>query len=226
MSTRKLVRNSLPARRNEEKESAAMNRISTAIISLLTGIAVVATSGCAQVTHKIDVLYTPQATYRGGTGSLDLATVDSARDSRSEPSIRWVLGQIKNTEGGVTGEIISSIRSQDIITDAFKQELTAAGYQTNFSKVLDNNTRKGVFFTDISVQLEEIPSFAKLESSCTILLKMDLWKNGTIVKRTEYRSKVSDVAVIDRDQLAPKLYQKAIHDTMQQAVPDIIRLLN
>jgi hypothetical protein len=203
-----------------------MNRISTTVITLLMGIVVVATAGCAQVVHKIDVLYSPLATYRGGTGALDLAPVDSVRDGGSEPSIRWVLGQIKNTDGGVTGEIISAIRPNDIVSDAFKQELTAAGYQINFSKLLDKNTKKGIYFTDISVQLEEIPSFAKLESSCTILLKMDLWKNGTIVKRTEYRSKVSDVAVIDRDQLAPNLYQKAIHDSMQQAVPDIIRLLN
>lgn len=203
-----------------------MNRISTTVITLLMGIVVVVTAGCAQVAHKIDVLYTPLATYRGGVGSLDLAPVNSARDSESEPSIRWVLGQIKNDEGEVTGEIISAIRPNDTVSDAFKQELTAAGYQINSSKVLDKNTKKGVYFTDISVQLEEIQSIAKRESSCTILLKMDLWKNGTIVKRTEYRSKVSDVAVIDRDQLAPNLYQKAIHDTMQQAVPDIIRLLN
>ena len=203
-----------------------MNRISVKVITMLTGAVVFLTAGCAQVSHKVDVLYSPLATYRGGNGALELVTVDSEPKSGSEPSIRWVVGKINNSEGGTTGEIISSMHPRDIIANAFKQELTAAGYQINFSKVLDTQTQKGIVFTDISVQLEEIPSFAKLESSCTILLKMDLWKNGSVVKRTEYRSKVSDVAVMDRDQLSPKLYQKAIHDTMQQAVPDIIRQLN
>lgn len=203
-----------------------MNRASANIITLLMGFVVVLTTGCAQVAHKVDVLYSPLATYRGGTGSLQLVADDKVRESDAGPSIRWVLGQIKNDEGDTTGEIISTIRPQEIFTDAFKQELTASGYQISFPKELDKFTGKGVVLTDISVQLVEMPSLAKLESSCTILLKMDLWKSGTVVKRTEYRSKVSDIAVMDRDQLPPSLYKKAIGDIMQQAVPDIIRQLN
>jgi hypothetical protein len=203
-----------------------MNRASANIITMLMGFFVVLTAGCAQVAHKVDVLYSPLATYRGGTGSLQLVVYDKVREGDSGPSIRWVLGQIKNAEGDNTGEIISTTRPQHVFADAFKQELTAAGYQISISKTVDKITGKGVVLTDISVQLEEMPSLAKLESSCTILLKMDLWKSGTVVKRTEYRSKVSDIAVMDRDQLPPSLYQKAIEDTMQQAVPDIIRQLN
>lgn len=203
-----------------------MNRITVKAVTLLMGLLVFLTAGCAQVAHKVDVMYFPQATYRGGNGPLELVTVDSTRDSGSEPSIRWVLGKISNSEGVTTGEIITSMHPRDIISDAFKQELTAAGYQVNFSKALDKQTNKGINLTNITVQLEEISSIVKLESTCTILLKMDLWRNGMVVKRTEYRSKISDVAVMDRDQLAPNLYQKAIHDTMQQAVPDIIQQLN
>ena len=203
-----------------------MYRASANITTLLMGLVVVLTAGCAQVAHKVDVLYSPLATYRGGTGSLELVVDDKMRESDSGPSIRWVLGQIKNTEGVATGEIISTIRPQDVFADAFKRELTAAGYRIGFSKALDKFTGKGVVLTDISVQLEEMPSLARLESSCTILLKMDLWKSGTVVKRTEYRSKVSDISVVNRDQLPPSLYQKAIENIMQQAVPDIIRQLN
>ena len=190
------------------------------------GLLVFFTAGCAQVVRKVDVLYSPLGTYRGGSGPLELVTHDSPRDSGSEPSIRWVLGKISNTEDVATGEIVSSMHPRDIISDAFKQELTAAGYQINFSKALDSQTKKGIVFTNITVQIDEVSSLAKLESTCTVLLKMDVWKNGSVIKRTEYRSKVSDVAVMDRDQLAPNIYQKAIHDTMHQAVPDIIHQLN
>lgn len=203
-----------------------MNKVSVKIVTLLIGVLAILTAGCVQVAHKVDVLYSPTATYRGGTGTLELVTTASTRDSGSEPSIRWVLGQINNTDGAATGEIISSMRPQDVITDAFKRELAAAGYQINYSKTADASTKKGVVFTDISVQLTEVTALPKLESSCSILLKMDLWKNGTTVKRTEYRSKVSDIAVINRDQLSSSLYQKAIEDIIQQAVPDIIRQLN
>ncbi|GAC1451374.1 MAG: hypothetical protein PVSMB11_12440 [Desulfuromonadaceae bacterium] len=202
-----------------------MNRASAKIVILLMGLVTVLTAGCAQVAHKVDVLYTPLATYRGGNGPLELVVNDKDKSDPS-PSIRWVLGQIKNTEGVVTEDIISTIRPHDVLANAFKQELTAAGYQISFSKALDKYTGKGIVFTDISVQLEEVPSLAKLESSCTILLKMDLWKSGAVVKRSEYRSKLSDIAVVDRDQLPGSLFQKAIQEIMYQAVPDIIRNLN
>lgn len=203
-----------------------MTRTSAKIVILLIGLLTVLTAGCAQVTHKVDVLYSPLATYRGGSGPLELAVINARLDNVSDPSIRWVIGNIKNAEGGVTGDIISSIRPQDVLTDAFKQELAATGYDVSFSKVFDKFTGKGIAFTDISVQLEEVPSLAKLESSCTILLKMDLWKSGTVIKHLEYRSRLSDIAVVDRDQLPGSLFQKSIQETMQQAVPDIIRHLN
>ena len=157
---------------------------------------------------------------------MEIINRDTTQANGSSPSIRWLLGQIKNTEGVATGEIISTIRPQDILADALKQELSAAGYQASISKEINNNTGKRVVLTDISVQLDETPSLTKLESTCTILLKLKLWKSGAVVKHSEYRSKLSDIAVIDRDQLPGNLYQKAIQETIQQAVPDIIRLLN
>jgi hypothetical protein len=87
-------------------------------------------------------------------------------------------------------------------------------------------TEKGVVFTNISVQLDEVPSIPKLESTCTILLKMDLWKSGAVTKRLEYGSKLSDIAVVDRELLPGSLFQKAIQEIMYQALPDIIRNLH
>lgn len=203
-----------------------MSKISIKIVILLMGALVFMTAGCVQVAHKVDVLYSPLATFRGGTGPLELVIVETVRSGDTEPAPRWVIGKIKTTDGDVTGEVISSLHPQDVMADAFNLELLAAGYQISFSKALDNTTKKGIVFTEVSVQLDEIPLFAMLESSCSILLKMDVWKNGVVVKRTEYRSKVSDVAVIDREQLPRNLYQKAIHDTIQQAVPDILQQLN
>lgn len=203
-----------------------MNRASEKIVILLLGLLAVLTSGCAQVTHKVDVLYTPLATYRGGSGPLEVVVSDARRNLDSDNSIRWALGTIKNTHGVVTGEIVSAIHPQDVLTDAFKQELAAAGYQVSFSKKLDKFTGKGIVLTDILVQLEEKSSLTKLESTCTILFKMDLWKSGMFIRRSEFRSKLSDVAVVDRDQLPGSLFQRAIQETMQQAVPDIIRQLN
>lgn len=202
-----------------------MNRAVTKFILVLLVLPAVLSAGCAQVVHKVDVLYSPQSSYRGGTGLLQLAVSNGSADCSPDASIRWVLGKIMDSEGNATGEIVSSIRPQDIVVDAFKQELGAAGYQISSPKQVDKYTEKGVVLTGISVKLEEVPSLAKLKSSCTLLVKMDLWKNGVVVKRSEYSSILSDVAVVDRELLPRSLFQKAIQDIMFQALPDIIRNL-
>lgn len=203
-----------------------MKRISAKIIALLIGLSVSLLSGCAQVARTVDVLYAPQALYGGGSGTLELVTGDSGPSGGNGPAVRWVLGNITDSTGAATGEIITSMRPNDVIADAFKRELTAAGYQVTSAKSLDKNTKKGIIFNDISVKLEETSSLVKLESSCTILLKMDIWMNGTVVKRSTYQAKLSDTAVTDRDQLSAGIYQKAMRDLTQQALPDIIRQLN
>ena len=203
-----------------------MNRVSEITLITLIGILVLFSAGCAQVTHKVDILYSPLAKYRGGTGSLELVNTDGKLENGIDSSIRWALGQIKNSDGAVTGEIISTIRPQDAVIDAFNQELSAAGYKVSSSNKSDKHTEKGIVFTNISIQLDEVPSFTRLESSCAILLKMDLWKSGAVIKRIEYGSKLSDFAVVDRELLSSNLFQKSIQEIMHQALPDIIRYLH
>lgn len=203
-----------------------MNRMFTQLAFLIMAMLTVFTASCSHVVHKVDVLYSPLSKYKGGTGTLDLVRVDSVSHGSTGPSIRWVVGQIKNSEGEATGDIISTIRPQDVVADAFMQELATAGYQVRSTKKLDKSSEKGIIFTSMSVQLDEVPSLTRLESSCSILVKMDLWKGGTIVKRLEYSSKLSDVAVLDRELLPNSLFQKAIQQIMHQALPDIIQNLN
>jgi hypothetical protein len=96
-----------------------MKSASEKFFILLAGLVVVLTAGCAQVAHKVDILYSPLTKYRGGTGTLELVNSDGKRESGTDSSIRWALGQIKDSEGVVTGDIISAIQPQDVVVDAF-----------------------------------------------------------------------------------------------------------
>ncbi|HEY3309938.1 MAG TPA: hypothetical protein VGJ93_15910 [Desulfuromonadaceae bacterium] len=188
-------------------------------------LAVIISSGCTQVAHRVDLLYSPLSTYRGGTGKLEIVDINAQRTSSTDPSIRWVLGQIKDSEGVAVAEVISGIPPYEVITDAFKQELSAAGYRVTFSKALDKSAAKGIIFTDISVQLDEMPLVGRLETSCAIVLKLEIWKSGGVVNRLEYRSKFSDTAIKERDLLPQTVFQQAIREVILKAVPDIITQL-
>ena len=195
------------------------------IVRFFVLLAVLTSSGCAQVAQRVDVLYSPLATFRGGTGNLEIVDLNAQRTSSTDPSLRWAIGQIKDSEGMPVNEVISSIPPYEVITDAFKQELSTAGYRVTSAKALDKSTAKGVVFTDISVQLDEMPLAGRLETSCAIMLKLEIWKSGAVVNRLEYRSKYTDTAVKERQLLPQAVFQQAIREVVQKAVPDIISQL-
>lgn len=55
------------------------------LLSML--LVLLSTAGCAQVAYKVDVLYSPLTTYRGGTGNLDLVAKKGQRTSSNDPRI-------------------------------------------------------------------------------------------------------------------------------------------
>jgi hypothetical protein len=203
-----------------------MNKIISKVVLLNLAAALVLT-GCMPTAHKVDVLYNPLAMYRGGSGQVTLvAKVAHQEQQASNPAIRWVLGQIKDSDGAVRGDVISDYSPQSVIADAMKRELSAAGYRVDQTDSRKDGQGRVIVLTAVTVALNEVVSLAKLESSCNLLVKVELWNNGQVLKRSEYHSKLSDIAIKDRDVLPQQLFQGALGEIMQQAVPDIIRQFN
>lgn len=203
-----------------------MNKVLSKFVLLGLATALVLT-GCMPTAHKVDVLYNPLAVYRGGSGEVTLVAETAHQEQQaSNPAIRWVLGQIKDSDGAVRGDVISDYSPQSVIADAMKRELSAAGYRVDQTESRKDGQGRVVVLTAVTVALNEVASLAKLESSCNLVVKVELWNNGQVIKRSEYHSKLSDMAIKDRDVLPQQLFQGALGEIMQQAVPDIIRQFN
>jgi len=184
-------------------------------------------AGCMPTAHKVDVLYNPLAVYRGGSGRVTLVTEVARQEQQaSNPAIRWVLGQIKDSDGAVRGDVISDYSPQSVIADAMKRELAAAGYQVDQAESRKDDQGRVIVLTAVTVALNEVSSLARLKSTCDLVVRVELWNNGQVLKRSEYHSKLSDMAIKDRDILPQQLFQGALGEIMQQAVPDIVRQFN
>ncbi|KAA0891584.1 hypothetical protein [Oryzomonas rubra] len=203
-----------------------MNKVLSKFVVLGLAAALLLT-GCMPTAHKVDVLYNPLAVYRGGSGQVTLVAEAAHQEQQaSNPAIRWVLGQIKDSDGAVRGDVISDYSPQSVIADAMKRELSAAGYRVDQTESRKDGQGRVIVLTAVTVALNEVVSLAKLESSCNLVVKVELWNNGQVIKRSEYHSKLSDMAIKDRDVLPQQLFQGALGEIMQQAVPDIIRQFN
>lgn len=181
-------------------------------------------SGCAATT-PVSILYSPSVEARGGSGSLLLESASYNAASSGENSVRWVIGKRKDSDGRVTGEILSVNSPDDMVLDALKRELTVAGYSVGQGSSLPPGVSKALDLTTMQIELEEAEGIPKAEVTCTVKVSMYVWKNGVRVRKLSYESKVSDFAIVDRNLLRREMIERGLRGIMSQAAPEIVTIL-
>jgi hypothetical protein len=173
----------------------------------------------------VTLLYQPVVKASHVTGDIYLATAKGEAWEGKPGAIQWVVGKVKDSRSGGEGEILTSVSPGDLVLDALKQELTAAGYRTIWVSTLPPEATKGIVITRTDLTLDEESSIIKADGSSRLTTSLELWKNGRKFKKIDYESRNSDLAVRDRDLLLPNILQNTMQDLMKQAVPDLIKEL-
>ena len=195
--------------------------IGVAALTLCVGVF----AGCATTSNPVSILYSPSVEARGGSGTLFLKVSNGSASGSKSDSMRWVIGKQKNADGEVKGEIVSVSSEQDMMLDALKRELTAAGYRVETGSSLPQGVGKGLDLTAIRVAVEEIVGIPKTEATGKVQVSMDVWKNGVVARRLSYESKASDFAAINRERLPRDMIEQGLREVLGQAVPEIISVL-
>ncbi len=192
------------------KWSAARNLAAAAIMLLL--------AGCATTDENVNFLYQPTTFGGGGSGDLYLARGDKSSAGKGT-SVEWVLGEMKNSSGENKGRIISARSPVDIMTDAFAREFKAAGYNVIPTSDLPANVMKGIRLEKATIQLDEVKGLVKLETTCTIKVALEPWRNGVAIKKLNYENTYTASTLIDRD----LFLLKSLQDTMQELMARVVR---
>ena len=182
-------------------------------------------TGCATTSNPVSVLYSPSVKARGGSGDLFLKISSNTTSKSNSDSVRWIIGRQRDSDGMVTGEILSVSSAEDMTLDAMKRELTAAGYRVETGSTMPSGITKGLDLTTVHVEVEETVGIPKTEATCKVKVTIDVWKSGVMAKRLSYESKVSDFATINRDRLPREMIEEGLHEVLGQAIPDIISSL-
>jgi hypothetical protein len=177
-------------------------------------------SGCTTLGRKVDVIYQPVVQQgAGGNGPLYLAVRNGQQGFPAKNDLQWIVGKVMNTDGEKTGDIVMTTATDILVVDAFKQELSRAGYKLVPVAALTEEVAKGVNVAGMTVELEETSDLVKSEGV------IRLWKNGKKFKKLDYQSMLSDFAVKNRDQLLSTLLQNSLQEIMKQAIPEIVKAL-
>lgn len=181
--------------------------------------------GCATTSNPVSIFYSPAGEARGGSGNLFLKTESNRTVRNNAGSIRWAIGKQKDADGLVTNEILSESSQEDMMLDAIKRELTAAGYSVESGATMPPGVTKGVDLTTVQIEVDETASIPKIEATGKVKISLDVWKKGVVVKKLNYESEVSDTAIINRDRLPREIIERGLRGVLRRAVPDIVSVL-
>ena len=196
-------------------------RIAAVFLAGCTGIF----TGCATTTPPVSVLYSPSVGERGGSGDLFLKTSMGHADISQANKVRWVIGSRKHSDGMATGEILSTASAEDIVLEALKRELTASGYRVQLGPTMPPGVHKGLELSLVQVDVVETDAVPRVEATAEIKVSLQVWKNGVKTRKFSYGSRTSDFAITHRARLPRELIEKGLYEVMNQAVPDIVSVL-
>jgi len=161
--------------------------IKSMISAVFLSLSMLFFTGCATTPPPVSILYSPSVEARGGAGVLFLkASNKHPVTSREDQGIRFVIGKQMDSYGMIIGEVISVNSEEDMMLDAMKRELTAAGYSVETGTTMPQGVPKGLDLTTVRVGLNETTSIPKIKAEGTVKVSMDVWKNGVVVKKLGY----------------------------------------
>lgn len=201
--------------------SQALKTLRCALPVLMIGLL----GGCATADLQLKPSYRPVNEAKGPGGSLVLASSLEGTVPGVGERIQWILGEVKDTDGKVKGNVTSPTAPTALLRDALQQELLRAGYTVQVGKAVPKDAEYGLVLAASTLQLDEIRSLVKVEADCRVSFSVEIWVKGAKTNTLSFESRFSDFAVKDREKLHQDVLQKAFASAFKRALPAIIEQL-
>jgi hypothetical protein len=181
--------------------------------------------GCATADLQLKPSYQPVGDSKGPGGTVVLASALEGTVVGVGERIQWVLGEVKDTSGKVTGNVTSPSAPSALVRDALQQELLRAGYAVRIDKTLHKGIEHGLVLSASTMHIDEVRSLVKYEADCRVSFSVEIWLKGAKTNTLSFESRFSDFAVKDREQLHQDVIQKAFASAFKRAIPAIVEQL-
>lgn len=182
-------------------------------------------AGCATSDLQLKPSYQPVSDAKGAGGSLVLASSLEGTVPGVGERIQWILGEVKDTDGKVKGNVTSPTAPSALVRDALQKELLRAGYAVQVTKAVPQEAAYGLVLAASTLQLDETRSLVKVEADCRVSFSVEIWVKGAKTNTLSFESRFSDFAVRDREKLHQDVLQKAFASAFKRALPAIVEQL-
>lgn len=188
-------------------------------IMLIACACLLLAGGCVRYAHNVDTLYGPSGIARGGSGEVYIVIPENLQTHSS--GIKWVLGKVKDDDNNTIDELFSPRSPAEIIQGAFVQEFKRAGYTVIATSKRPAAEQRVIDLTRTEITLEQTSDIADLKARCSVLVAVDVFREGQLIKRFQYESESSRSDIKDRDILAGNVLEDALQSIMLKAMPEL-----
>ena len=192
------------------------------LVLLFTSVVLLITSGCVRYARNVNSLYEPSSTVRGGTGEIYIIIPESQQTQ--SPDIKWVFGDVTDGDNRKVDNVISPRSSAEIVQTALSLELKKGGYGITLTSKHRDDEKWAIDISKTEIKLDQVSALADIKATCRVLVGLNLYKNGQLVKLLQYESTSSKTDIKDRDLLAQYVLGDALQSVMLKALPDIHNL--
>lgn len=205
-----------------------MSRITPLSFFIRLALPCMLLAGCATTDSRVSLLYEPTGAARGGYGEIVLYAPQSDKTvatTRTRNEL-WQLGKVSDKDGKAIAKVVSSSSPDELVIDAFTQELRSSGYNpVSLGKDLSLAAQKGLQIIEVSIRLDSVHKFFSDEATCVATLTVQPIINGKSVKKLRYESEITSSRVSDREQIAADTLHKTLQNLMKKSMPDIVRII-
>lgn len=180
------------------------------------------TNGCARYARSVNMLYTPAGVSQQASG--DLYVVIPENQLTPSAQVKWVIGKVTDDENKKIDELFSPRSPAELAQSALSQELKRTGYTVLPVAKRPGTHTKLIDISKVEISLNQLSDFADLKATCRVLIALDIYKNGELIRKLEYQSLSSKTDIKDRDLLARVVLQEAFQSVMTKALPDLVQL--
>lgn len=194
-------------------------RTKVLLFSLCAIVGMPTLNGCARYARNVNSIYEPSVSIQKGSGEVHVVIPESQQTQ--SPGIKWVIGTVTDGENVKIDEVDSLRSPAEIIQAAFALELKRGGYTIIPGTKRQKGDRWVIDLTKTEIKLEQVSEISNLKAKCRIVVGMDIYKSGQLVKKMVYESSSSNTDIKDRELLAKKVLEEALQSIMVNAVPDL-----
>lgn len=177
---------------------------------------------CARYARNVNDLYEPTTLIRNGNG--EVYVVIQENQQTQSPDVKWVLGKVMDDEKKKIDEILSPRSGAELVQAALEQELKKSGYSVIPTAKKPLKSTYLVDLTKTDIDLDQVSDTVDLKATCKVVAGMDIYKNGTLIKKLQFEAMSSKTDIKDRDRLARTVLQEALQSVMSKATPELHEL--